>query len=81
MILAQRNCASRDEAVRAITPRQPLASRAVLRGKTVETRFRPMPARLVWERIAIHAGKSAVRRPGDAIEQQVKTSVRNLAPE
>ena len=74
VILAQRNCAPRDGAVRAITRRQPRASRAVLRIKTVETRSRPTPARLAWERIAVHGGKSAVPQPGDAIEQQVKTS-------
>ena len=31
-----------------------------------------MPARLVGQRIAIHAGKRVVRRPGDAIERELR---------
>ena len=39
--------------------------------KTVETRSRPAPARLVGRTIAIHAGKRVVRKPGVAVENEM----------
>ena len=60
------------EPVYAITLHQPWASLIALGIKTVETRSWPAPARLVGRRIAVHAGKRLVRRPGDAIEQELR---------
>ena len=40
--------------------------------KTVETRSWPAPARLVGQRIAIHAGKRLVRQPGERIERELR---------
>ena len=56
----------------AITLHQPWASLIALGLKTVETRSWPAPARLVAQRIAIHAGKRVVRQPGDAIERELR---------
>ena len=58
--------------VYAITLYQPWVSLIALGVKTVETRSWPAPARLVGQRIAIHAGKRVVRRPGDAIERELR---------
>ena len=58
--------------VYAITLHQPWASLIALGIKTVETRSWPAPARLVGQRIAVHAGKRLVRRPGDAIELELQ---------
>ena len=58
--------------VYAITLHQPWASLIVLGIKTVETRSWPAPARLVGQRIAIHAGKRVVRRPGECIERELR---------
>ncbi len=60
------------EPVYAITLHQPWASLIALGLKTVETRSWPAPARLVGQRIAIHAGKRLVRQPGDAIERELR---------
>lgn len=60
------------EPVYAITLHQPWASLIALGFKTVETRSWPAPARLVGRRTAIHAGKRLVRRPGDAIERELR---------
>ena len=60
------------EPVYAITLHQPWASLIALGLKTVETRSWPAPARLVGQRIAVHAGKRLVRRPGDAIERELR---------
>ena len=60
------------EPVYAITLHQPWASLIALRLKTVETRSWPAPARLVGHRIAVHAGKRLVRRPGEAIERELR---------
>ena len=38
----------------------------------METRSWPAPARLVDQRIAIHAGKQVVRQPGDAIARELR---------
>ena len=55
----------------AITLHQPWAS-LIARGlKTVETRSRPAPAGLAGQRIAVHAGKRLVRRPGECIEREL----------
>ena len=56
----------------AITLHQPWASLIALGLKTVETRSWPAPARLVGQRIAVHAGKRLVRRPDDAIERELR---------
>ena len=56
----------------AITLHQPWASLNALGIKTVETRSWPVPARLVGQRFAIHAGKRVVRRPGDAVERELR---------
>ena len=56
----------------AITLHQPWASLIALGVKTVETRSWPAPARLVDQRIAIHAGKQVVRQPGDAIARELR---------
>ena len=58
--------------VYAITLHQPWASLIALGVKTVETRSWPAPARLVGQRIAVHAGKRLVCRPGDAIERELR---------
>ena len=63
---------SKGEPVYAITLHQPWASLIALGVKTVETRSWPAPARLVGRRIAVHAGKRLVRRPGDAIERELR---------
>ena len=55
----------------AITLHQPWASLIALGLKTVETRSWPAPARLVGQRIAVHAAKRVVRRPGDPIEREL----------
>ena len=60
------------EPVYAITLRQPWASLIALGIKTVATRSWPAPARLVGSRLAVHAGKCLVRRPGDAIELELR---------
>ena len=60
------------EPVYAITLHQPWASLIALGVKTVETRSWPAPARLVGQRIAVHAGKRVARRPGDAIERELR---------
>ena len=57
--------------VYAITLHQPWASLIALGIKTVETRSWPAPARLVGQRIAVHAGKPLVRRAGAAIEREL----------
>ena len=59
------------EPVYAITLHQPWASLIALGLKTVETRSWPAPARLVGQRIAVHAGKRLVRQPGEAIEREL----------
>ena len=59
----------------AITLHQPWATLIALRLKTVETRSWPAPARLLGQRIAVHAGKGLVRRPGDAIERELRDRV------
>ena len=56
----------------AITLHQPWASLIALGLKTVETRSWSAPARLVGQRIAVHAGKRLVRQPGDAIERELR---------
>ena len=56
----------------AITLHQPWASLIALGLKTVETRSWPAPARLVGERIAVHAGKRLVRQPGECIERELR---------
>ena len=38
----------------------------------METRSWPAPARLVEQRIAIHAGRRVVRQPGAAIERELR---------
>ena len=58
--------------VYAITLHQPWASRIALGIKTVETRSWPAPARLLGRRIAVHAAKRVVRRPGDPIERELR---------
>ena len=60
------------EPVYAITLHQPWASLIALGIKTVETRSWPAPARLVGQRIAVHAGKRLVRQPGGAIERELR---------
>ena len=54
-----------------ITLHQPWASLISLGIKTVETRSRPAPARLVGRTIAIHTGKRVVRNPGVAVENEM----------
>ena len=56
----------------AITLHQPWASLIALGIKTVETRSWPAPARLIGQTIAIHAGKRAVRKPGVAVEDEMR---------
>ena len=56
----------------AITLHQPWASLIALGLKTVETRSWPAPARLVGQRIAVHAGKRLVRQPGERIERELR---------
>ena len=56
----------------AITLHQPGASLITLGVKTVETRAWPAPARLVGQTIAIHAGKRVLRKPGVAVENQLR---------
>ena len=56
----------------AITLHQPWASLIALGIKTVETRSWPAPARLIGQTIAIHAGKRAVRKPGVAVENEMR---------
>ena len=63
---------ARAEPVYAITLHQPWATLITLGVKTVETRSWPAPARLVGQRIAVHAGKRLVRQPGDAIERELR---------
>ena len=58
--------------VYAITLHQPWASLIGLGLKTVETRSWPAPARLVGQRIAVHAGKRLVRQPGERIERELR---------
>ena len=60
------------EPMYAITLHQPWASLIALGLKNVETRSWPAPSRLVGRRIAVHAGKRLVRRPGDAIERELR---------
>lgn len=60
------------EPVYAITLHQPWASLIASGIKSVETRSWPAPARLVGQRIAIHAGKRLVLQPGDAIERELR---------
>ena len=60
------------EPMYAITLHQPWASLIGMNLKAVETRSWPAPARLVGQRIAVHAGKRLVRQPGDAIEQELR---------
>ena len=60
------------EPVYAITLHQPWASLIASGIKKVETRPWPAPARLVGQRIAIHAGRRLIRRPGDAIEGELR---------
>ena len=38
----------------------------------METRSWSAPARLVGQRIAVHAGRRLVRRPGDAVERELR---------
>ena len=61
----------------AITLHQPWASLIALGIKTVETRSWPAPARLVGQRIAIHAGRRVVRQPGAAIERELREHLGN----
>ena len=56
----------------AITLHQPWASLIALGIKTVETRSWPAPALLVGQAIAIHAGKRVVRKPGVAVENELR---------
>ena len=56
----------------AITLHQPWASLIALGVKTVETRSWPAPARLVGQTITIHAGKRVVRKPGVAVENEMR---------
>ena len=56
----------------AITLHQPWATLIASGMKNVETRSWPAPKRLLGQTIAIHAGKRAVRRPGDAVEQELR---------
>ena len=56
----------------AITLHQPWATLIDLGVKNVETRSWPAPARLVGQRIAIHAGKRLVRQPGERIERELR---------
>ena len=56
----------------AITLHQPWASLIALGVKTVETRSWPAPARLMGQTIAIHAGKRVVRKPGVAVENEMR---------
>ena len=56
----------------AITLHQPWASLIALGVKTVETRSWPAPARLMGQTIAIHAGKRVVRKPGIAVENEMR---------
>ena len=56
----------------AITLHQPWASLIALGIKTVETRSWPAPARLIGHTIVIHAGKRAVRKPGVAVENEMR---------
>ena len=56
----------------AITLHQPWASLIALGIKTVETRSWPAPARLVGQRIAIHAGKRVARQPGCSVAQELR---------
>ena len=64
---------SKGEPVYAITLHQPWASLIALGVKTVETRSWPAPTRLVGQRIAVHAGKRLIRRPGDATERELRS--------
>ena len=63
---------SKGEPVYAITLHQPWATLIALGVKTVETRSWPAPARLLGQRIAVHAGRRLVRRPDDAIERDLR---------
>ncbi len=65
------------EPVYAITLHQPWASLIALGLKTVETRSWPAPARLVGQRIAVHAGRRVVRQPGAAIERELREHLGN----
>ena len=56
----------------AITLHQPWASLITLGLKTVETRSLPAVARLLGQRIAVHAGKRLVRQPGEGIERELR---------
>ena len=56
----------------AITLHQPWASLIALGIKTVETRSWAVPTRLVGQTIAIHAGKRVVRKPGVAVEDEMR---------
>ena len=56
----------------AIALHQAWASLIALGTKTVETRSWPAPALLVGQTIAIHAGKRVVRKPGVAIENEMR---------
>ena len=56
----------------AIALHQAWASLIALGTKAVETRSWPAPALLVGQTIAIHAGKRVVRKPGVAIENEMR---------
>ena len=56
----------------AITLHQPWASLIALGIKTVETRSLPAPALLVGQTIVIHAGKQVVKKPGVAVENELR---------
>ena len=56
----------------AITLHQPWATLIALGLKNVETRSWPAPERLLGQVIAVHAGKRLARRPGEAIEWELR---------
>ena len=66
---------SKGEPVYAITLHQPWATLIAPEVKTVGTRSWPAPARLLGQRIAVHAGKRLVRRPGHRIERELRDRV------
>ena len=68
---------SKGESVYAITLHQLWASPIALGIKTVETRSWPASAGLVGRRIAAHVGRRQVRQPGDAIERELRASLRD----
>ena len=59
------------EPVRAITLHLPWTSLIALGIKSVETGSWPAPERLVGQ-FAVHSGRRLVRRPGDAIERELR---------